>query len=476
MPKKLGKILIENYPLGNLHCISNLIEIEFPLLIHFKDSRGKDILFYLVDIENDRFSYLSFKVQKLSLAQYLKGGKPLREIIVDVDERDFFYLVQVAENAADYSILSYEDLTEDILPPHDSFYEFDFPKGYDEYENVYNDNYYITDLRNRALIFTLKPKDSQFLSSVGLDDADKFMSDINKSYKSYARQNFFERFKNEITDANALNRTAGKVVKMSDPRIVHLKYGSFEIGLSADTIARDEEIKKEFIDWKNEILDEYKRDVVEVDYDNESQLNSILEKYSPQARKEIYAPFLRTVSNKKYTISVTDKKRNFSKVFKESFQKSLDIIIPEPRLTEFSDIPKRKLLNIVLEVKEGEDVTKIKRKDIQTGLLFSTEIDKTSFEIEKLDTDGLLVEFKKPIRFNVEFRNNVYTVHNEEFSLEITTDDKNLFELLIGYELYVILNNYITEKNRSPNYRDERIDLYVSNFLLKEIPEDDLPY
>jgi hypothetical protein len=472
---RIGTILIDNYPLGDLKIISTLIEFDYPILLHLKDGNNRDILFYLYDFEEDNFYYLSFIVKKITLAKYLKGAVSLKDIILDTSERDFFYLVKLSETVS-YDILSFSNITEDILPSEDSYYAFDFPVGYSEYDDIYKEHDYVISLKNEALIFKMEPKDRRFSTTVGFEDAGEFITDINRSYKNYARQDFYEKFKLEITDSAVLNRTMNKVIRMADPRVVHLKYGSFEIGLTMDKIVDDNDINPEFVQWKNTILENYKKDVIEIDYEDEAQLNQLVQKYSVQLRREIFKPFLKTLSNRKYVVSVSDKKEKYFKSFKEPLDKSLKKILPDDEKLFVSLLPNRKLLNIVLEMNEGEDISKLRKKDLQTGMLFSKVVDSTSFELNKIDTPIIFIEFKKPLRFDVQFHDNVYIVQNDTFSISIKTDNKDDFEYLISANFFNILSKYSQEKMQNPKFKNDLIDENILHFIFGHEYDEDLPF
>lgn len=57
---------------------------------------------------------------------------------------------------------------------------------------------------------------------------------------------------------------------------------------------------------------------------------------------------------------------------------------------------------------------------------------------------------------------------NDVFSFLIKTDDKNLFEILIGLEFYNFLQDFLYKKEKDSNYTDNKIQTTINNFLLKE--------
>lgn len=102
--------------------VKDIIEYDGPILSHFKDENGSDILFYWVDFNEKTNRWLVWKVSDKILNQYLNKEKDLKQVLFD-DIDNNVYLIDIDKdiNWVTKIKLSKKDIPLDYIPEDDSY-------------------------------------------------------------------------------------------------------------------------------------------------------------------------------------------------------------------------------------------------------------------------------------------------------------------------------------------------------------------
>ena len=134
--EKLNSYQISPWPFEGYEFISDLIEYEGPLLIHYR-SADKHALFYWVDNDKVNNRWLCFHVTLIELYDYLNQNYSLRELIVN-KIREPFYTIDIDAdfNYSNPQMLLGYFIPDEYLPDVESFYTDDVSTYY---ETLFNE-------------------------------------------------------------------------------------------------------------------------------------------------------------------------------------------------------------------------------------------------------------------------------------------------------------------------------------------------
>ncbi len=397
---------IDNLPIKDLKKISDLLDYEGPILSHFVDDRGRNYLFYWVDYDTDYNRWLVWRVSELQLYNYLFGTLSLREVLLEPN-KEFIYIVDIDANLKydNIKMLPLEDLNPEYLPEEESFLSSLKIQEYQDLIDKYKQNEYLSFLRKNSIYFTLEPKKPTFSTTVSSIDASIFLKKLTHSFWGFIEYDFYNSFKNSISDILKIQKIIKQFKEILTPRVVDLQFSSFKVALSADTIQSVESNK--FKQWQSAILDKYKDEVIETDLNSEDVLHSIAERYPLEARKNIYSPIVEIINDKNFNLKISDHKRKLIKKFNPINKKQEEILIPKEKIIDETKENKI-LLNLIVEVSDKEDINQIGKRELQTGLLFTQEVDEFHIGFETMETATAKVSFRKPVECDIRLKNNIY--------------------------------------------------------------------
>ena len=449
-------------PIDGLQKISDLLEYEGPILSHFKDSKGNNYLYYWVDFTEEVNRWLIWRISDEQLYNYLKGAKSLKDLI-ESPNKEYIYSVEIDVNLNYNNVqaINIDNLPSSYLPEEETHYKLDIPAIYNNLLNSFEENYYLAILREKALYFTLEPSNSEFSTTVSAIDAGDFLKKISSSFLSFVEEDFFNTFKNQITDFSRLKKIIGEFKHLLSPRVVELEYGSFKVGISADTGKSIESDK--YREWQIDILHKYKAEVVDIDYSSDDILRHIADKYSEESRKKIFQPIVSLLSDDDYKVEVTNYRKSFKRKFNKIPKSKEEIIIPK-RFIE--DVPeKKKLYNVVIEMTEGQDISKLSKKSLQDGLLFSQELNVVELELNEFVYENTRFVFSTPLKFLYRIEGAIYIVENAEFKISVGAVNKEEALLMFQQEF---AQKYFNSLNRE---NEELINKFNSILAKVEIVE-----
>lgn len=444
---QVNGITIDKLPFEGVEFINELLNFEgSPTLVHLRDYKKMDILSYWVDFDNNGSRWLHSKVSKKELFLYLAGIKSLRDFFSDLSS-DYFFLVDTNSEGEISSVLLIEPskLPEQYRPKQNSYYRKGLSDFYSEYLTEYS---YIHRLRENSYIIKVEPTLRTHSKTVGAKEAATVLNGVANSIEGFIRVKAFNLLKDKFADTARINRRINKVKNYLSPRITETQYNSFEVWLAIDVITFDSEDKID-TELRNNIVEGYRQDVLDVDFSSEQDATLITQKYNHEERKLIFEPLFKIFEDDDYKISISDYAKKMGRLEKQvkvttSFK---EIILPKPTVAEVqAELEKKnKIVAFVYNLKEGQDLTKISKKKLMENLIFQEEWAESPFDIQSpIEVNGVVVEMKKPLRctMKVNAAGNLQIYHSalEIFSegndiVDVTADVKKQFLSLAHYLL-----------------------------------------
>lgn len=314
---------------------------------------------------------------------------------------------------------------------------------------------YMEILKKDAVYFKLNSKEVFFSHTLEIDHIWQFLQNLTKSHANYIEFDFRKKFsKLFINKETSLKNTISKIKKTSRLRLVDLEYKSFSFGVSTDTVMGNEKIDiKEVINWRKEVMPQYKKEVIDIDFNSPEDVDFVLRKFSDDERRAIYGPLLECTNKDAYTISITNSKFEPQKKLRKVPRSTLNkVIVPRLRVKEEGNI---EVMEVIMEVDKSKDKTTIKNKDLGINL-FAQPKEEFNYKIDKIPyKEGRTVKLKKAIEVLVK-------------------KDKESRGYLVSFpplEISLTVNKFNDIKSA---FLAKLIDLIDHNFKLKDVDVNQL--
>ncbi|SUX47186.1 hypothetical protein [Chryseobacterium indoltheticum] len=410
--------------------IEDIIFLDEPILSHLK-LNGKDYLLYLVENLDDSDIFILFDIEEEDIFKYLTKGISLRELIIRKNillllERDF-----EGEVLDSQSIMA-ASVSEDYLPDTDSFLEYEPLENSYYYEkiNEYTRKLYLYDLRKNAFYLKFSTNDRKYGDTIGLRElTNTLLKNLSTSYKNFVAIDFEKKFINLIPEEGKRNSVLKSVFEDTDLRMVDLKYGSFEIGLSTDKLMKSHIEFKEVKEWANEVGDNYKRIVLDDNIDN-TEIKSLLDTYSDEERNKIFDPVLKIIKNHKYDLKVKSaREQKYSSLGINKDYVREQLVTKNFSMEVIYDVPKHlELITVTTIIDKNSKRKTINLEDTLFSSVNSSEYELTYNDFKKYGYDSLSIDIHIPISIeNYDSYILLKAIYNEQ-TFSVTVDNDKIEE------------------------------------------------
>ncbi|MBA6153101.1 hypothetical protein [Gelidibacter maritimus] len=392
-----------DFDLSQFQKIEDIIYLDEPILTHLIKN-NRHYLLYLVDTLKISDIYLLLELEEQTIFDYLTKQTTLREVIFS--NQNFIYKIEQDFNGKiiGVDITQSKFLSENYLPTRDSYLNFEptVQSYYYDFIKNFETKAYLRSLREQAFYIKLAPTSSKYSDTIGFNElVSELLKNISTSFKSFLKADFFESFKEVMTDEKKLNASFKKLAPDLDYRMVDLDFGSFEIGLAVDKVMKQSIENKEIRDWAIDVGYKYQNIVLDDDYDEEN-VSEIISNYSPEDRKKIFEPIFKITENSNFDFKIKDSKsKEYSKILIKDKSKIERIL---PSKLEVVEDEKSKEFEIiqVTTIKEKDKIRKIIRLDENT--LFEST-DTKQVILKKKDFE----KFEYDLEYDVEIPLNIST-------------------------------------------------------------------
>jgi len=460
--EQLNGANLEIFPYPELSKVYDLIEFDGPLLSHYKDASDLNFLFYWVDSDSEVNRWMLIEISNDEIKDYLNSEISLKfiirsksNVIITHIKRDMSYSESIYVLQSQIPINYY--------PEEDSFYTFDIPAQY--FSDPISENQYLNILRDGASVFRLRPKNPYFNHAVRAVDAGKFLINLTSSASVYSAFEFYNSFKDNITDPDKMKSTILNVKKSTELLVVNTQFSSFEVTLAIDTIVGMEDNLKGYEEWRKSIFRNYFEDVIDVDYSIPESIVTFKEKFPDEAvRKKIIKPIADILLDSSFAFE-TKSSAHDAPVLHKSINKTTYKRLIAPTLdsaTPDQQNDRKKLMNFVVEVIERDGKTIFGKKSLDEGILFQNEIQNVSLSLNFFTFEKYEISFKKPLIYYYSIdSDNLNNIDCSTFNLTISGKSKNY----VIKKFWNSLGNFIIDSIENDNNKD------LLNEYIEEVSE-----
>lgn len=445
-------------PFKGLVKVNDLIYFDGPILTHFKDGYGKDILFYWVDADNKFNRWLVFQIAESDLADYLLKRKNLREIF-DKPINDVFYTTEIGDNFnyENTNIIYKENLPSEYFPEAQSYFELEIPSSYEKMLNRYRESYGKVVFLDSCLFIKAEPsKAGKNTNLVGVLDGADLLYGIGNSFKGLIEvETNKECIKKGITDIKRIDKITISLVKAMQPNLIEAKAASLAIAISPNTFT---DVGEEFLskEWRDGIFYKFKTDIIEIDKKNAQDIDKIIEVYGEYNSTKIYKPLIELYNNKKLTISITDKNFTSKRTIRPIKKDYADRLISK-RLKIQEEQEER-----LAKVKYNLTTGKISGT---TGLTLFDQTIFTSWKTSEIITDRKRYKLKRSLISEYKLEGKLNIIENDDLGIFATGDSKPEAETNFYDRFDELYKELIEEENINLDARQLEVKRFMEFYL-----------
>ncbi|MFI8377464.1 hypothetical protein [Leeuwenhoekiella sp. NPDC079379] len=359
---------LSDFDLSLFKKIEDIIYLDEPILTHLTKN-GKHFLLYLVDTVENIDIYLMFELEETTIFEYLTKQITLRNVISSNQnliykiEQDFEGLI------INTTLTQSHSLSESYLPSNDSYLTYD--PANDSYYYTLIKNFeaktYLRSLQRDAFYIRLAPTNEKYADTIGFNElVGELLKNISSSFKSFLKADFFESFKEKLTDEKKLNSFFNRLSDDLDYRMVDLNFRSFEIGLAVDKVMKQSIEDTKVREWAMDVGYKYKELVLDEDYDEEN-VQIIISNYTKEDRKKIFEPIFKIIENPNFQLQIKNSKSKPYSIIKLKDKSVIQRIVPPAAMGTDEDGKLKEYEIIqVTTIKEKDKVRKSIRLDDNT--------------------------------------------------------------------------------------------------------------
>jgi hypothetical protein len=294
---------------------------------------------------------------------------------------------------------------------------------------------YVNLLKENAINLRVEPKTERFSKAVMVESVVDFLRNLQSSYKNFAEVSFKKMFAAQaLENPEHYQNALLQIRRESQLLLVDLQFQSFGIGVIADTGIMNYSglMSEEYNQYKKNVFDNFKEDVIYPDFNSEVFKDAVSEKYTESERTKIYSPIINSLEHRSsYRVSISD--QNFRHKVKDIptiDKKTIPLLKPKAEVTYEPDLIIKKTLELT-------DTEGLRRSKLQQEFLTYAEFYLSIKDIsEKIYP--LAINFIDPHSLKVVFSENKFSITDNVF--DIYTEGKDLRDVEKNYNSILIYN------------------------------------
>lgn len=313
------------------------------------------------------------------------------------------------------------------------------------------ENTYLSLLREKAINLRIEPKEKKYSKAVVLSHIIDFLKNVQNSYQNFSEINFKRNFSQ--TDFKEWDSVLSLFKQETKPLCVDLKWNSFGVSIVADSeiMNYNNFYGDKFINFKKELFEDFKKEVLLPDLNSEEFQNAIKEKYTNEERAQIFTPILESLKERsQYNVSIADKNfKSIIKVFNPVNQKSQQVLKPKIEKTQ-EDNDEPKVIKRTFELASPSGGSKSK--------LFSDHLDYAEFRITSTNISfgGKQVSFTNQFEYKIIFNHGTFVIDDSFYKIYV--EDKEYKDIQKKFEkAFIEKYMYLLENIESLSQEEKTI-------------------
>eukprot|EP00611_Tribonema_gayanum_P032860 TRINITY_DN9960_c0_g1_i4.p1 TRINITY_DN9960_c0_g1~~TRINITY_DN9960_c0_g1_i4.p1 ORF type:complete len:439 (+),score=-51.24 TRINITY_DN9960_c0_g1_i4:396-1712(+) len=434
------------------------------MLLHLTNPKGDDIIAYWVEFGEGAIRWLYMNVTKNELYLYLSRKTTLKYLLENTKNQYVFFVdVNATGETIAVSMISSYEIPTNYIPGENSYYIGELTEFYLNYLDEID---YHQNLIDQGYIIHGIPAERQHSTYLTAKEGALILSNISSSAEGYVTIKAKSKYQNKFTSQSRINKIARDIKNHLTPLITGAAIHSFEVWVSMDTLTLNglDETGNEL---KREVIDGYKKDVLDIDFSSEIDANLICEKFNPIERKIIYGPIIELLDNPNLKITISDKKKTIRETSKpvkisDGFRKK---VLPPPTVEELlADKEKKKrIYTLVFSLEEGANLSNVTKKQIVDNLLMFGN-DEHDYPINSpIKTNGFVFKLKKPIPGTIKVLDDgSLQLTSFDFNIDVKGTDMALMRVELEQQFYNFIRPYLEkrkEDNQTLSFLNEYLDL-----------------
>ena len=327
---------------------------------------------------------------------------------------------------------------------------------------------YFDVLKKDAIYFKLSSENIMFQKTLEINDIWNFLKNLTTAYTNYIKIELKNNFYTQLgADNNRVKKLQNKLIELTKLRVVALDYQSFSFGVAADTMMGRTEIEhKEVQKWREKLTRHFMSDVIGVDYGSRDDVESILEKYNEDERKEIFEPLISSINNSSdFTIMITDKNFKPKKTIKRISGQVVGLILPK-EITQEKPQKRIGFYQTIIPVDINKAAVKLRVSDLQTNNLFTQKLEELDGHVDHLVLNDKNIKLKKNIDFHVNYddKNGLFQILIPVINIHFSLKDFNELQHEFNDQFTTLISYYLNIKGK-PDARSQEIIDYLKTIL-----------
>ncbi|MEZ4952354.1 MAG: hypothetical protein R2825_02105 [Saprospiraceae bacterium] len=327
---------------------------------------------------------------------------------------------------------------------------------------------YFDILKKDAIYFKLSSENVMFQKTLEINDIWNFLKNLTTAYTNYIKIELKNNFYAKLgADNNRIKKIQNKLIELTKLRVVALDYQSFSFGVAADTMMGRTEIEhKEVQKWREKLTRNFMSDVVGIDYGSRNDVESILEKYNEDERKDIFEPLISSINNySDFTITITDKNFKPKKTIKRISGQVIGLILPKEIIQEK---PQKRIgfYQTIIPVDINKAAVKLRVSDLQANNLFTQKLEELDGHVDHLVVNEKKIQLKKNIDFHVSYdeKNGLFQILIPVINIHFSLKDFNELQHEFNDQFSTLISYYLNIKGK-PDVRGQEIIDYLKSIL-----------
>lgn len=449
--EKLDSYKLDRWPFADFEYVSDLIEFDEPLLVHYK-RENRHALYYWVEGDNSFNRWLCFELTTNELYNYLHRFTSLFDLIVKKTNEPFF-TVDIDDNLVYHNFQMFIGhlIPEKYLPDQDSYFLDEMASFYEVMFQTLQKDDYTELISERSIDLKIAARTTEHRETLSLTGVQDFLRRIDESYKAYRGWMFFDTYKSQITNPDTLIKAGRKFVASAEPRIAHVELHSFQITLASDVIVDQ---SYEYSELRQTILQRYKEDVLDLDLNDDQVVDELISRFDDLTRKSIFEPLIKVINNNEYDLTLIDKRENLSKQYEKIVHENKKRLIPKIEKVEPS-AQQKVLVTITLELDANTPLDSITKRDLAQSTLFTKIGQEISTEFQRIGDDELDIIFQKPVSINYQIRGEHKLVIFDPLDIVVQGREKEeVLSNFVSEFMSIIRRDYLSKQPKSKKNKE----------------------